>query len=70
MCINKSNLTLEAVVPHVRQGCNPSYFPTVTIRGWILCFIFSVNIGTNILNVTYFANTTLGLNGNKVQWSC
>lgn len=41
-------LTFPACVAAVRHGWTPSKVPTVTMRGLILWFSFSVNIGTNM----------------------
>ena len=42
--------TLLPFVAAVRQGCFPSYLPTVTRRGKIFWFSFNVKIGTSILS--------------------
>lgn len=43
-----ASLTFPACVAAVRHGWRPSKVPTVTMRGLILWFSFSVNIGTNM----------------------
>lgn len=47
------SLTFPACVAAVRHGWTPSNFPTVTMRGLILWFSFSVNIGTNMVPTVY-----------------
>ena len=41
--------TFPPLVAAVRQGCLPSYWPTVTRRGMIFWFNLRVKIGTNIM---------------------
>lgn len=47
------HVTFPACVAAVRHGWTPSNFPTVTMRGLILWFSFSVNMGTNMVPTVY-----------------
>ena len=50
--------TFPPLVAAVRQGCLPSYWPTVTRRGMIFWFNFRVKIGTNMVHALIAARAT------------